>query len=131
MGGVDVGGHAPAHVKVGLALQHHLSRGRVAQFRPVAAVLVHVPDVEAVGLGLRHEVDGVAMSEAGVVERTAVVVHTEGPIGDLVLAVAVHIGHTQVVVALSAILVAGAVGQSEAVHHRHLPGLRVGVVVPL
>ena len=62
-----------------------------------------VPDVEAVVLGVGHEVNGVAVPHTRVVQSRAVVVDGHRAIGNLVHPVAVDIGDAQVMVALSGI----------------------------
>lgn len=70
------------------------------------------------------------MSEPRVVKCAAVMVHTQRSIHNLVLAVSVHVGHSQVVVSLSSVGRSGSVHESQAIGERHLLRLRVGVVVP-
>ena len=63
-----------------------------------------VPYLQLVAVRIEwHEVQGIAMSEASVVESPSVVVYRHGAERYLVLAVAIDISNAQVVVALSGI----------------------------
>ena len=105
VGGVDVGGHAPADVAIRGDLEDDLARRGVAQVGTVAAVLMAVPHLQAGALRVEsHEVDGVAVPHAGVVEPAAIVIDGHGAVCDFVASVAVHVGHAEVVVALPGIV---------------------------
>ena len=104
VGGVYIRSHTTAHVALRLHLEDHLARPRIAQFRAVLAVLMTIPHLQLRALRVEgHQVDGIAMSHAGVIQSTSVIVHRHRSIGDLILAVAIHIGHAQVMVTLSCI----------------------------
>ena len=104
VGGVDISGHAAAHVTLRRHLKQHLASAGIAEVATIAAVLMAVPHLQ---LGRRrveaHQMDGIAMAHAGVVEAATVVIHSHRAVGYLIAAIAIHIGHTQVVIALCGI----------------------------
>ena len=116
---VDVGRHGAAHVGVGRDPVDDLAGGGVHEGGADPAGLVADPDLQLFAAGDHGaEVHGVAMAEAVAVQARAVVVDAAGAVDDLVAAVAVHVGGTQVMVALAVPGVEGriAVGVEEPLH---------------
>ena len=102
--GVDIGRHAASHIGLVRQLEDDPSCSCIAEVAAVALIFVAVPHLQAVvereEAGHMH---GIAVTEARGVESLAVVVHSHRTVGNLVAAIAVHISHAQVVIALSGI----------------------------
>ena len=103
VGRVYVGCHPSSHILVCLDLEDNLASRRIAEGRPVTFVLVYVPHLQSVAVReeTRH-MNCVPMSHTCVVQSCSVMVNTHRTVYYLVLAVGIHITHTQVVVALTA-----------------------------
>jgi len=108
---VDVSGYSTTHVHTGTNAKQNLAGGRIKQGHSgrvegqgLAFVLMHpihfVTGARGIHVG---QVQGVAVPQARGVQTLAVIIDRHGAHAEFILAIAVHIGHRDAVVALSRI----------------------------
>ena len=124
----EVGCDAASVIDSGVtSLEDDFARGSIVEVPGVGAlVFMHVEDLEpgSVG-GMVAEVDGIAVTEAYGIEQLSVVVECCRPPDDFISAVAVDIGHGEVVVAVAIERVAA----SASLAARCLIGVRLAETV--
>ena len=104
VGRVNIGSHTSAHIKVAWNLEDHFACGSIAEVATIAAILVTVPHLQLIAIRIEsHQVQGIAMTEACVVESTTIVVNSHRTVCYFVAAIAINISHSEVVVALTSI----------------------------